>query len=183
MPAYGIIDSTVLAPVAIIINYLGSNGATVFTTLVLMTGMAAPIPYGFSALAQIRWRLADRRSLDPPRFVRDMVVAVASLVFSVLFIWYSRNAFAVAGTALLIPSQVLGPGRFDAGHPAPRPGVGLRDHAALRHPVGAVPRAGRRPAGARGAVQDRPASPAEALSPRPHRCRSGARAPSQEWGE
>src|SRR2546421_4206395 len=26
-----------------------------------------------------------------PRFVRDMVVAVVSLVFSILFIWYSRN--------------------------------------------------------------------------------------------
>jgi basic amino acid/polyamine antiporter, APA family len=42
-----------LASVAMIINYLGSNGATVFTTLVLMTGITAAIPYGFSALAQM----------------------------------------------------------------------------------------------------------------------------------
>ena len=69
-----------------IINYLGSNGATVFTTLVLMTGITAAIPYGFSALAQIKWRLADHRALETPRFVRDMVVAVVSLVFSVLLI-------------------------------------------------------------------------------------------------
>jgi hypothetical protein len=33
----------------------------------------------------------DRRALQTPRFVRDMVGAVISLVFSVLFIWYSRN--------------------------------------------------------------------------------------------
>ena len=59
---------------------------TVFTTLVLMTGITAAIPYGFSAAAQIRWRLADQRKLETPRFVRDMVVAVLSLVFSVLFI-------------------------------------------------------------------------------------------------
>lgn len=61
-----------------------------FTTLVLMTGITAAIPYAFSALAQIKWRLADHRALDAPHFVRDVVVAVVSLVFSVLFIWYSR---------------------------------------------------------------------------------------------
>ncbi len=54
VPAYGIIASTVLASIAMIINYLGSSGATVFTTLVLMTGITAAIPYGFSTLAQRR---------------------------------------------------------------------------------------------------------------------------------
>jgi APA family basic amino acid/polyamine antiporter len=91
VPAFGIIASTVLASIAIVINYIGSNGATVFTTLVLMTGITAAIPYAFSALAQIKWRLADNRQMHTPRFVRDMIVAVLSVVFSVLFIWYSRN--------------------------------------------------------------------------------------------
>lgn len=90
VPAFGIIASTALASIAMAINYIGSNGATVFTTLVLMTGITAAIPYAFSALAQIKWRLADHRALDAPHFVRDVVVAVVSLVFSVLFIWYSR---------------------------------------------------------------------------------------------
>lgn len=90
VPAFGIIASTALASIAMAINYIGSNGATVFTTLVLMTGITAAIPYAFSALAQIKWRLADHRALDAPHFVRDVVVAVVSLVFSVLFISYSR---------------------------------------------------------------------------------------------
>ncbi|HET7487124.1 MAG TPA: amino acid permease [Acidimicrobiales bacterium] len=112
IPAYGIIASTVLASVAMVVNYMGSNGATVFTTLVLMTGITAAIPYGFSALAQIKWRLMDHRTLETPRFVRDMIVAVASVVFSILFIWYSRNTghsfwvywapFLMAGAALLL---------------------------------------------------------------------------------
>ena len=43
--AFGIVASTVLASVAMIINYLGAGGATVFTTLVLMTGsMKSSIP-------------------------------------------------------------------------------------------------------------------------------------------
>ena len=57
VPAFGIIASTALASVAIVINYVGSSGATVFTTLVLMTGITSAIPYGFSALAQLKWRL------------------------------------------------------------------------------------------------------------------------------
>jgi basic amino acid/polyamine antiporter, APA family len=91
VPAFGIIASTVLASIAMAINYIGSGGATVFTTLVLMTGITAAIPYGFSALAQIKWRVIDRRTMHTPRFARDMIVAVLALVFSILFIWYSRN--------------------------------------------------------------------------------------------
>lgn len=91
VPSFGIIASTVLASVAMIINYLGSSGATVFTTLVLMTGITAAIPYGFSALAQLKWRWVDHKTMQTLRFARDMIVAVLSLVFSILFIWYSRN--------------------------------------------------------------------------------------------
>ncbi|GIJ47903.1 transporter [Virgisporangium aliadipatigenens] len=108
VPAYGVVSSTVLASVAVLVNYLGSGGTTVFTTLVLMTGITAAIPYGFSAVAQ----LARLRSASGPRVVRDTVVAVVSLVFAVLFVWYSRNTgqrplvywapFLMAGAALLL---------------------------------------------------------------------------------
>ena len=74
-----------LASIAMAINYLGSNGATVFTTLVLMTGITSAIPYGFSALAQIKWRLVDRRTCTAALRPRHGL-AVVSLVFSVLFI-------------------------------------------------------------------------------------------------
>jgi APA family basic amino acid/polyamine antiporter len=94
------------------ISYLGSNGETVFTTLILMTGITAAVPYGFSALAQLKWRLIDHRTLETARFARDMVIAALALVFSVLFIWYSRNTghdfwvywapFFMAGGALLL---------------------------------------------------------------------------------
>src|SRR5499427_4172559 len=91
VPAFGVVASAVLSSVAVIINYIGSSGPTVFTTLILMTGITAAIPYGFSALAQLKWRLADHRAMHTPRFARDMIVASLALVFSILFIWYSRN--------------------------------------------------------------------------------------------
>lgn len=131
VPAFGIIASTVLASIAMIINYLGSSGATVFTTLVLMTGITAAIPYGFSALAQMKWRLIDHRTLETPRFVRDMIVATISLVFSILFIWYSRNTgnsfwvywapFFMAGGALVLGIPVYLAQRAKMDEPAPVP--------------------------------------------------------------
>jgi APA family basic amino acid/polyamine antiporter len=90
VPAFGIVASTLLASLAIVINYLGASGVTVFTTLVLMTGITSAVPYLFSALAQMKWRLIDRRQVETARFVRDMIVATLVVVFSALFIWYSR---------------------------------------------------------------------------------------------
>ena len=112
VPVFGIVSATALASVAMAVNYIGAGGATVFTTLILMTGITVAIPYGFSALAQIKWRISDNRAMHTPRFVRDMVVAVLALVFSILFIVYSRNTghpfftywapFFLAGGALLL---------------------------------------------------------------------------------
>jgi basic amino acid/polyamine antiporter, APA family len=131
VPAYGIVASTVLASIAMIINYLGSNGSTVFTTLVLMTGITAAIPYAFSALAQLKWRVIDRRAMQTPRFVRDMVVAVLALVFSILFIVYSRNTghsfwvywapYFLAAGALLLGIPVYLAQRRHMAEPGPVP--------------------------------------------------------------
>jgi APA family basic amino acid/polyamine antiporter len=91
VPAFGIVVSTALASVAMVISYLGTNGATVFTTLVLMTGITAAIPYAASALAQLKWRLLDRQKGTTTHFALDMFVAIVALVMSLAFIWYSRN--------------------------------------------------------------------------------------------
>ena len=131
VPAFGIIASTALASVAMVINYIGSGGADAFTTLVLMTGITAAIPYAFSALAQIKWRLADRRTLDTPHFLRDVIVAVLALVFSILFIVYSRNTghsfwvywapFFLAGGALALGIPVYNSQRSRMTEPSPVP--------------------------------------------------------------
>jgi len=131
VPAFGIIASTVLASVAMAVNYMGSGGSTAFTTLVLMSGITAAIPYGFSALAQLKWRWIDHKSMETPRFARDMAVAVLALVFSVLFIIYSRNTghsfwvywapYFLAGGALLLGIPVYLAQRRHLTEPAPVP--------------------------------------------------------------
>lgn len=92
VPSVGIVSSTALASVAVVVSYLGTHGATVFTTLVLMTGITAAIPYAASALAQLRWLRQDHRSGVARHGLRDLVVAAVALVMSLAFVWYSRNS-------------------------------------------------------------------------------------------
>jgi APA family basic amino acid/polyamine antiporter len=131
VPALGIVASTGLASAAMVISYTGASGSTVFTTLVLMTGITAAIPYAFSALAQIAWRLRDRRAGQTQRLVRDLVVAMAALVFSLAFIYYSRNSgaswyvvwgpFLMAGGAFVVGVPVYLAQRRHMTRPIPTP--------------------------------------------------------------
>jgi APA family basic amino acid/polyamine antiporter len=110
-PVFGIVSSTLFASIAVLISFWGTSGSTVFTTLVLMTGITAAIPFGFSALAQIVWRIRDREGGNAAHFVRDVVVAGTSLVAAVAFIYYSRNVdaswYVVWGPFLMTAGALL----------------------------------------------------------------------------
>jgi APA family basic amino acid/polyamine antiporter len=131
VPTFGIISSTALASVAVVISYLGASGATVFTTLVLMTGITSAIPYAASALAQLKWRLTDRQHGHTPHFALDVGVAVVALVMSLAFVWYSRNTganwyvvwgpFLMAGGAAVLGIPVYLSQRASMSEPAAVP--------------------------------------------------------------
>jgi APA family basic amino acid/polyamine antiporter len=106
VPAVGIIVSGVLATILVLLSHIGATGVAVFNTLILMIGIAAAIPYGFSALAQIKWRIADRRMVARSRLARDVITAAISLIFSMLFVVYSANTSA-AGFAVYEPFVYL----------------------------------------------------------------------------
>ncbi|BCJ45764.1 transporter [Actinoplanes ianthinogenes] len=132
VPTAGILSSTILGSLAMVVSYMGASGATVFNTLVLMTGITAAIPYAFSALAQLKWRVQDRRAGNGARFARDSTIALLSLIFSILFVWYSRNTgqehwyvvwgpFLMAGGAFLlgVPVYLSVRNRMTAPPPVP----------------------------------------------------------------
>ena len=72
VPAAGVIISTVFASVAMAASFAGSTGHDVFNTLLYMSGITAAIPYAFSAAAQIKWRVVDKREMHGQRFARDV---------------------------------------------------------------------------------------------------------------
>ena len=83
------------------------------------------------ALAQIKWRIADRRTIARSRIARDLITAAVSLIFSMLFVGFSTNTaatgFAVyepfvylAGALLLgVPVYLVNRSRMTAPPPAP----------------------------------------------------------------
>jgi basic amino acid/polyamine antiporter, APA family len=107
VPVRGMVISALLASLAVGISYWGSRGAAVFTTLVLLSGITSAIPYALSAAAQIKWRLADPRSRATGRLLRDLALAAVGLVFSLLFIYGSRNE---GGSWLVVWSPFLAAG-------------------------------------------------------------------------
>jgi len=131
VPAFGIVVSTALASAAVLISYLGTSGSTVFTTLVLMTGITGAVPYAFSALVQVKWRWQDNHPVRSARFGFDVTVAVVALVFSVAFIYYSRNTsdlwyvvwgpFLMAGGAFVVGIPVYLTQRHRMSAPVPAP--------------------------------------------------------------
>jgi APA family basic amino acid/polyamine antiporter len=131
VPAFGIVTSTALASLAVVLSYLGTSGATVFTTLVLMTGITSAIPYAFSALAQLTWRWHDRQHGLVGRFYLDLSVAAVALAVSIAFIYYSRNTgsswyvvwgpFLMAGGASVLGIPVYLRMRPSMTEPAPVP--------------------------------------------------------------
>jgi APA family basic amino acid/polyamine antiporter len=133
VPAFGIVVSAILATAAVLLSHLGAAGITVFNTLVLMTGITGAIPYAFSALAQIKWRIADGRAITRGRMVRDVGIAAVALVFSVLFIVYSTNGdaeglaryqpflFALGAYLIGLPVYWYNRGRMTPPGPVPPP--------------------------------------------------------------
>ena len=104
-----------------------------FNTLVYMSGITAAIPYGVSALAQIKWRVRTtaRRPHPEVRPRRHDRRRRAGDVTG-LFIWYSRNTrsrweewvpFVFAGIACLLGIPVYLSQRGSMSEPAPVPDV------------------------------------------------------------
>ena len=77
--------------------------------------------------------MADNKPLHTPRFARDLIVAVVALVFSILFIIYSRNTgddktlfeiwspFIMAGVAFVVGIPVYFAQRKHMTQPEPVP--------------------------------------------------------------
>ena len=126
VPVFGILCSTVLATVLMVVSYTRFD--RVFTTLLLLSVFTAVVPYLFSAAAQLYWLLARGRSTRWPHLVRDVGVSSVALVFcfwSVAGSGYQAVYYGVICLLLGIPLYVwlkVGHGEFGEG---PLAGVDL----------------------------------------------------------
>ncbi len=126
VPVFGILASTGLATVLMIVSYTRFD--KVFTTLLLLSVFTAVVPYLFSAAAQLYWLLSRGRSTQWPHLVRDVGVASVALIFcfwSVAGSGYQAVYYGVICLLLGVPLYVwlkVGRGEYGEG---PLAGVDL----------------------------------------------------------
>jgi len=79
---FGILVGTALPSLLMLFAYTTKSGLTVFTYLVDLTVVTVAIPYFMSALAQLTFLVSRRRRVQGLALARDLLVAGASIVFS-----------------------------------------------------------------------------------------------------
>jgi APA family basic amino acid/polyamine antiporter len=104
-PWFGIVVSTAVAALLLAWSYLdptnpNSLGLKVFTYLVSLSVVTVAIPYFFAACAQLAFLVSRRRKVVGWLLVRDLFIAVASILFS---LWVTGAAgYAAVYQALIM---------------------------------------------------------------------------------
>lgn len=82
MPVFSIVTSAVLASLTVVLALGLRGGLDAFTEIVMFAGVTVGIPYFFSVLVQLYYLYTKGRGLNPATFPREVMVAVAALVFT-----------------------------------------------------------------------------------------------------
>lgn len=107
VPIWGVVFSTLLASAFTLFSYASSSGVEVLNTLVLLTGVSAAVPFFLSALAQIYYLMTEGKIVNPKSFTKDMVIAVASLLFSFWFVFGSGPTATFYAYLLILVGYVV----------------------------------------------------------------------------
>lgn len=107
VPWVGIVFSTALASAFTLFSYATATGVDVFTTLVLLTGVTAAIPYFFSALAQLYYLFTHGRELERRTFARDATIAVLAMLFSFWFVFGSGETATYWAYLMILVGYVV----------------------------------------------------------------------------
>lgn len=128
VPAFGIIVSTVLASIAVILALSSSGGVDAFTKIVQFAGVAIGVPFFFSVLVQIYWLYTEGGLVSSTSFGRDVFIAIVALVFSLWIVIGSGQQAAFLGLLILLLGFVVMMVLFvESGTFGPRDGKPDRD--------------------------------------------------------
>jgi len=100
--SFGIVLSTAVASLLMGYSYMGGTGLTVFNYLVTLSVVTVAIPYFFSACAQLAYLVSRRRKVVGKLLVRDLLIATASILFSLWVTAASGYQAVYQATILLL---------------------------------------------------------------------------------
>jgi APA family basic amino acid/polyamine antiporter len=102
VPWFGIVVSTLVASLLMVYSYAGGDlGLKVFTYLVTLSVVTVAIPYLVSAVAQLTYLVSRRRRVHGGILARDLLIATASVLFS-LWVTAASGYQAVYQATLLV---------------------------------------------------------------------------------
>lgn len=104
---FGIIAGAILPSLLMLWSYTTETGLTVFTYLVDLTVVTVAIPYFMSALAQLTYLVSRRRKVQGQLLVRDLFVAVVSVLFSMWVTFASGYQVVYQALVVLMVGLVL----------------------------------------------------------------------------
>ena len=97
----------VLAALLLLWRYASSSGLTVYTYLVDLTVVTVALPYLFSACAQLTYLVSRRRPVQGWLLARDLLIAGASVLFSLWVTFASGYQAVYQAVVILLAGIVL----------------------------------------------------------------------------
>ncbi|HVC13361.1 MAG TPA: amino acid permease [Acidimicrobiales bacterium] len=104
---FGIVVGTILPSLLMLWAYETKTGLTVFTYLVDLTVVTVAIPYFMSAIAQLTFLVSKRRIVSGWRLVRDLLVAVMAVLFSMWVTFASGYQVVYQALVVIMAGLVL----------------------------------------------------------------------------
>lgn len=111
VPWFGVVISSVLVTLLLILNYSGSSSLIqMFTFIILLATLTTLVPYAFCAMAELMIFIKDREKFSGKRLLGSSIIALLAFVYSVWTVIGSGAQTVLYGFVLLlvgIPVYVL----------------------------------------------------------------------------
>jgi basic amino acid/polyamine antiporter, APA family len=104
---FGVLTAAVLPSLLMLWSYTTQTGLTVFTELVDLTVVTVAIPYLFSACAQLTYLVSKRRRVQGWLLARDLLIASASVLFSMWVTFAAGYAAVYEALAAVLIGVIL----------------------------------------------------------------------------
>ena len=103
VPAYGLVVSSILITILLLMNYSGSRGMVeIFEFIILLATLTTLMPYAFCAMAELIILMKDPARFRGQRLFGSGVIAVVAFIYSVWTVFGSGPEIVLYGFILLL---------------------------------------------------------------------------------
>ena len=102
IPVFGIVLSTALASLMVVVSYLGQAGVEVFNVVILLASLSASVPYALSAFALIEISARQTARTPGANWRLDGAIATVAAGFAFLIVYGAFSAPATRGSLFVM---------------------------------------------------------------------------------